>query len=91
MIAALAAVLLAAGLVAGAAAALATRRPLDALPVALDLWQAAGILRLSGPLGSRALAVAGATVLVRRLAAAGVRRAAAGRAARPPARAGAGG
>ena len=60
-------VLTAAGLCAGLAVAAAGRHPLLALTVALELWLAAGLLRLADQRSWRAIATAAAIVAMRKL------------------------
>jgi hypothetical protein len=62
-----------AGLVAAAVVLVATRRPLPALTVLLDLLLAAGLLRLTGSPGWPALLTAASVVLLRRLVGSGLR------------------
>jgi hypothetical protein len=69
----LATLVAAAALVAGAVALAATRRPALALGVFLDLLLAAGLLRLVGDPGWRAILTAAAIVALRRLIGAGLR------------------
>jgi hypothetical protein len=57
----------AAGLVLGAAAFLSTRSARAALPVLLDLLLAAGLLRLASDGSWRAIAGAAAVVVIRKL------------------------
>ncbi len=61
--------LTAAGLLAGAAALASTRSLRAALPVTLDLWTAAGLLRLTADRSWTAVAVAAALVSIRRVVA----------------------
>ena len=63
----------AAGLVAGAATLLATRRPWLSVQVLLDFLLAAGLLRLTGSPGWAALGAATAVVVLRRLLGLGLR------------------
>ncbi|MBW8487268.1 DUF1622 domain-containing protein [Actinomadura parmotrematis] len=56
-----------AGLVAGGAVGLATRSLRAGLPVALDFWLAAGLLRLGADPGWTSLLATAAIVAVRRL------------------------
>jgi hypothetical protein len=62
-----------AAIVAGVLALVATRRPLLALKVLLDLLLAAGLLRLTGDPGWRTILTAAAIVAVRRLIGVGLR------------------
>lgn len=66
-------VLTAAGLIAAGAALAATRDWRAALGIALELWLAAGLLRLSRPTEWRALAVAAVVVAVRQVVTRGLR------------------
>jgi len=61
------------GLISAALALAATRRPLAALRVLLDLLLAAGLLRLTGDPDLRALTTLAAVVLLRQLVSAGLR------------------
>ncbi|MGY1640254.1 hypothetical protein ACI782_03865 [Geodermatophilus sp. SYSU D00703] len=63
----------AAAVLSGVLAPAVTRRPPLALALFLDLLLAAGLLRLTGDPGWRALATAAAIVVIRRLAGAGLR------------------
>ena len=63
----------AAALLAAAVVLAATRRPLFALTVLLDLLLAAGLLRLTGDPGWTAIATAAAVVVLRRLVGFGLR------------------
>lgn len=63
------AALSAAGVLAGAVGAAATGRPRVALPLTLDLWTAAGLLRLTADRSWAALALAAGLVLIRRVVA----------------------
>lgn len=56
-----------AGLVAGLVALLAVRDPRLALRIALDLWLAAGLLRLAQPPSWQSLLAAAAIVAIRQL------------------------
>ena len=56
-----------AGLLAGAATLASVRRTTLAVAVALELWTAAGLLRLTGEPSMRAVATAAGVLLVRRL------------------------
>ena len=56
-----------AGLVAGAAVLVSVRQPTVALAVALELWTAAGLLRLTGAPTIEAVATAAGVLVVRRL------------------------
>jgi len=71
-----------AALLSAAAALLATSRPSVALPVLLDLLLAAGLLRLALQPSFPQLAGTGLLVLVKRLAATGIRSAATARSPR---------
>ncbi|HWG98227.1 MAG TPA: hypothetical protein VNV66_02640 [Pilimelia sp.] len=66
------------GLVAGAAALAASHRARVALPVVLDLWLAAGLLRLTASPGWVDLLAAAALVAVRQLVIRALARSAAG-------------
>jgi uncharacterized membrane protein len=66
-------VLTAAGLAAAAVAVALTRDWRAALGMALELWLAAGLLRLSRPAEWRALAVAATVVVVRQVVTRGLR------------------
>ena len=68
-----------AGAVAGAVALIAARDARAALRIALDLWLAAGLLRLALPSGTGELAAVAAILAVRQLLQAVLRRTAAGR------------
>ncbi len=61
------------GLIAGVAVLARTRQVLPAVAVSLDLWTAAGLLRLAGPPSWQRVAAAAAVVALRRLLAAGLR------------------
>lgn len=65
--------LTAAALLAAAVVLAATRRPLLALKVLLDLLLAAGLLRLTGNPGWTAIATAAVVVVLRRLVSLGLR------------------
>ena len=78
---ALALVVVAAGLVAGAAVVARTGRWLEALHAALDFWVAAGVLRLSGEPTWDRLAGAAAVVAIRQLVGFSLRQAEAARTA----------
>lgn len=73
-----------AGLVAAAVVLAATRRPLFALKVLLDLLLAAGLLRLTGDPDWTAILTAGAIVALRRLIGVGLRAGAPAWASGPP-------
>jgi hypothetical protein len=64
------------GLIAGVAVLARTGRVLPALAVSLDLWTAAGLLRLAGPPSWPRIAAAAVIIALRRLLAAGLRSAA---------------
>ncbi len=55
------------GLLAGVVGAVATGTARGGLPIMLDLWTAAGLLRLASSPGWSSIGAAGALVLVRRL------------------------
>ncbi len=60
------------GLIAGAAALARTGQVLPAVAVGLDLWTAAGLLRLAGSPSWQRIAAAAAVVALRRLLSAGL-------------------
>ena len=70
----LAMALTAAGLVALVTATTTTRQWRQGLGMALDLWMAAGLLRLAGPRAASSLAAAAAVVGVRQVVNLGLRR-----------------
>jgi hypothetical protein len=65
----------AAGAVAGAVAAARTRRLLPSLPLAVDFWLAAGLLRLSGDPTWQTIASAACIIAVRQIVRLGLRQA----------------
>ena len=77
-----------AGLLSGAVALGVSRDVRVALRIALDLWLAAGLLRLALPAQAEQLLAAAAIIVVRQVVGLGLRRRAAGPAPSPPASAG---
>ena len=71
---ALALVTVVGGVIAFAVATLVSRQWWDGLRMALDLWIAAGLLRLSGDLGWDVIAAAAAVIAIRQLVTSGLRR-----------------
>jgi uncharacterized membrane protein len=63
-----------AGVVAGAATLAATRRAALALAIALELWTAAGLLKLTAEGTWRSVATAGMILLLRKLVVSAIKR-----------------